>query len=297
LRLVSRSEEDQTDQKRMSFFEHLEELRDRFKIVFVVLVVLFGVFMTFGIGSVNIGGTQVPMLLPAFSQDPGPVSSQLFRSLLAFLVPSWVQVSTAHPWDGVVAQVESAVFLAAVVGSPVILYEVMAFIGPALKPSEKRILRRLLAPVTVLFFAGVALDLLILLPFTIRFLYAQQRGLGITLPQIFVGDFISFVLFHVLAFGVAFELPVIMYGLTSVGIVRAASWTRYWRFIIIGIWFIAGMITPDPSGVTMIIVGLILTGLYLLGVGAARHAERVRQAKAHPESKGMKSSMTGTRGT
>lgn len=290
MKAVPRSDEvDQTGQKRMSFFEHLEELRDRFKVVLILVLVLFGVFMTLGIGSITIGGTQVPILVPVFGADTKPVSSQVFLALVGFLKPSWVQLAAAHPWDGVLAQVETALFLAIAVGSPVILYEIMAFIGPALKPSEKRLLRRMLLPTAGLFFAGVALDLLILLPFTINFLYTAQRGIGITLYILFVGDFISFVLIHVLAFGVAFELPMVMYALTSLGVTRAATWTRYWRIVVIAIWFIAGMITPDPSGVTMIVVGLILTGLYLLGVAAARHAERVREARARPEPEGMAS--------
>jgi sec-independent protein translocase protein TatC len=163
-----------------------------------------------------------------------------------------------------------------VVGSPVIAYESMRFIGPALKPSEKRLLAKMVAPISALFFSGVLLDLFILLPFTINFLYQAQRGLGISLYILFVGDFVSFVLIHVFAFGLAFQLPMVMYGLTAVGITRGSTWTKHWRIVIAAIWFIAGMITPDPSGVTMIIVGLILTGLYLLGVLAARWAESRR---------------------
>ena len=267
---------DEADTTRMSFWEHIEELRNRFKLVVALILILFVVFMTFGLGSVTIGGTQVPMLVPAVGSDP--VSTLAFHELVAFLVPSWVQLAAAHPWDGVLVQVEMALFLALVVGSPAIAYEMIQFIGPALRPSEKRLLRRMVLPISALFFAGVALDLLVLLPFTINFLYQAQRGLGITLYILFVGDFVSFVVIHVLAFGFAFELPMVMYGLTSVGITRAETWTRHWRIETVAIWFLAGMITPDPSGVTMIVVGLILSGLYLLGVLASRFAEKRRGA-------------------
>ncbi len=276
------SKEDLPDTTRMTFWEHVDELRSRFKVVIVLVLVLFVIFMTFGIGTVSVGGSQVPMLVPALGTDP--VSTQSFRALADFLVPKWVNLSTAHPWDGVMVQVEMALFLACIVASPVIAYESIQFIGPALKPSEKRLLRRIIAPVSVLFFAGVALDMFILLPFTFNFLYQAQRGLGVNLYQLFIGDFVSFVVIHVLAFGAAFELPIVMYGLTSVGITRSSTWTRHWRIVIVVIWFIAGMITPDPSGVTMIIVGLILTGLYLLGVLASRYAESRREVRLHPPS-------------
>ncbi len=266
----------------MTFWEHIDELRQRFKVVIVLVLILFIIFMTFGFGTVNLGGTQVPILTPALGSDA--VSSVVFRALAGFLVPKWVNLSTAHPWDGVMVQVEVAFFLACLVASPVIAYESIQFIGPALKPSEKRLLLRIIAPVSILFFAGVALDLLILLPFTFNFLYQAQRGLGINLYQLFIGDFVSFVVIHVLAFGAAFELPMVMYGLTSVGITRSSTWTRHWRIVIVAIWFIAGMITPDPSGVTMVIVGLILTGLYLLGVLGSRHAESTRGMRLHSQS-------------
>ncbi len=274
--------EDVPDETRMTFWEHIDELRQRFKIVIVLVLVLFVIFMTFGIGTISLGGSQVPMLVPALGTDP--VSTQAFRALADFLVPKWVNLSTAHPWDGVMVQVEMALFLACLVASPVIAYQLIQFVGPALKPSEKRVLRRIIAPVSALFFAGVALDLLILLPFTFNFLYQAQRGLGVSLYQLFIGDFVSFVVIHVLAFGAAFELPMVMYGLTAVGITRSSTWTRHWRGVIVAIWFIAGMITPDPSGVTMIIVGLILTGLYLLGVLASRYAESRRETRSQPPS-------------
>ncbi len=277
---VQAADPDEADSTRMSFWEHIEELRDRFKFVVVLVLALFVMFMTLTLGTIAVAGRQIPMLLPAVGSDP--VSSQAFKALVAFLVPPWVQLAAAHPWDGVLVQVEMALFLAFIVASPAIAYEGIAFIGPALRPSEKRLLRRLVAPISALFFAGVALDLLVLLPFTINFLYQAQRGLGISLYILFVGDFVSFVVIHVLAFGVAFEVPMVMYGLTSVGITKSSSWTRHWRIVTVAIWFIAGMITPDPSGVTMIIVGLILTGLYLLGVVASRRAERLREARLHP---------------
>ncbi len=274
---------DEADTTRMSFWEHIEELRDRFKLVVVLILVLFVVFMTFGLGTVTLGATQVPMLVPAVGSDP--LSTWAFHALVAFLVPSWVQLAAAHPWDGVLVQVEMALFLAFVVGSPAIAYEMIQFVGPALRPSEKRLLRRMVLPISALFFTGVALDLLLLLPFTINFLYQAQRGLGITLYILFVGDFVSFVVIHVLAFGFAFELPMVMYGLTSVGITRGETWTKHWRIVVAAIWFIAGMITPDPSGVTMVIVGLILTALYLLGVVASRYADRRRRERGTAPSR------------
>ena len=276
---VTATRADLPDSRRMSFWGHLEELRQRLKVVFVVDLILFVLFMTFTATTVSLGRAHVPCLVPTVGSGQAPVSGQFFDVLVHFLVPPWVTVAGEAPWSGVVVEAEVALFLMVVVSSPLSAYEFGKFLGPALKPSEKRLIMRLMAPALALFFVGIALDFFVLLPFTIGFLYAVQRGMGAGLYLLYMDTFVSFVLVHVIAFGIAFELPMIMYGLTSVGLVRGPAWRKHWRLVVAAIWLVAGMITPDPSGVTMVLVGLILTGLYVLGVTLANHAERVRKAK------------------
>src|SRR2546428_13100501 len=103
-----------------------------------------------------------------------------------------------------------AFFLAAVVGSPVIVYEMGQFIGPALKPSEKPLLLRITAPVVALFLSGGALCFIVVLPFTFNLLYSVQTVLRANFLVFYGDDFIDFVLLFTLAFARAFLLPVVM---------------------------------------------------------------------------------------
>jgi sec-independent protein translocase protein TatC len=277
---------DRASEKRMSFFEHLEELRQRFKVVIVVVLVFFGLFLTTAVGTVDLGSTRIPMLVPAFGPGQSPVANQFFLWMKSYLVPSQVgginvSFTFRQPWDGVVVQVKTAFFLALIFAFPFIAYEFGEFIGPALKPSEKRLILRVTLPVVVLFFAGVLLCFIVVLPFTFSLLYTYQTTLGANLLLLFADDFISFVLLFLIGFGLAFELPILMYGLSVIGLVKAEFWKKYWRFAAIAIFVFGALITPDGSGVTMMLVSVPMLVLYVLGYAfSARYEKRQRRTQS-----------------
>src|SRR6266571_3775859 len=249
------SEEDRPSERRMTFFEHIEELRQRLKVIVIVVVVLFALFLTTGIGSVTVSGTQIPMLIPALGPTNPNVATQFVVAMKNYLVPERVggiplNFSFAPPWDAYVVMFKVAFFLAAVVGSPVIVYELGQFIGPALKPSEKRLILRITVPVVALFLSGVALCFIVVLPFTFNLLYSVQTVLG--------ANFL------------------VMYGLSALGIVRSDFWKKYWRFAAIAIFLFGAIITPDGSGITMFLVALPMLALYVVGYGAAVRVEHAR---------------------
>lgn len=265
--------------RRMSFFEHLEELRQRLKIVIVVVIVFFVLFLTTAVGSVTLGSTAIPMLVPALGPSESPIANQFFRWLKLYLVPAQVaglpvEFTFRAPWDGVIVQIKSAFFLALIFASPAIAYEVGRFVGPALKPSEMRLVFRVTLPVLILFFSGVLLCFVVVLPFTFKLLYTYQTTLGADRLLLFADDFISFVLLFLVAFGLAFELPVLMYGLSYIGVVHADFWKKYWRIAAIAIFFFGAIITPDGSGITMMLVALPMLALYVIGYAATARRER-----------------------
>lgn len=272
---------DLPDQSRMSFWDHVDELRRRLKTVLLAVLVLFVVFMTFSLGTVRVLGVDLPMLVPAFAADQAPMANQFFRALVASLVPVQVggipiQLVAKAPWDGVLVQIKAASFLALVAASPLIAHEFAGFLGPGLKPSEKRLLLRVTAPSLVLFAAGIVLCYLVVLPFSFALLYSVQGALGVNVYLLFLDDFVTFALLFLLGFGVAFELPVVMYGLSWVGLVSASFWKRHWRAAVVGILFFGALITPDGSGLTMALVSLPMLALYVVGYGLSRRAERLR---------------------
>ncbi len=282
---VDGGEEDLPDQSRMSFWEHLDELRRRLKWSFVLVLALFVLCLTTGIGQVAVGAVQIPMLMPALAPTSENLAAQFFLAMKAYLVPDRVaglplNFSYQQPWDAYVVMFKVAFFLAVVIGSPLIVYEFGQFLTPALRPSERRLIARILLPVLALFLGGVALCLVVVLPFTFNLLFSVQDLMGANFLVLYGDNFIDFVLLFSLAFGLAFQLPVVMYGLSAVGLTSAAFWRRHWRFAAVVIFFFGALITPDGSGVTMMLVALPMLALYVLGYALARRTDRIRRSLA-----------------
>ncbi len=265
----------------MTFWEHIDELRRRLKTTFAIVLILFVLFLTAGVGQVTIGSTQVPMLVPALGPTSNNVAAQFFLAMKAYLVPTEVgglplNFSYQQPWDAYIVMFKVAFFLAVVFASPSIVYEVLQFIRPALRPSERRLILRVSVPVSLLFIAGVLMCFVVVLPFTFNLLFSVQNLMGANLLILYGDNFIDFVLLFSLAFGIAFELPVLMYGLSTLGIVSADFWRRHWRAAAIGIFFFGALITPDGSGLTMMLVALPMVALYIVGYAFSRRAQTVR---------------------
>ncbi len=251
-----------------SFFQHLEELRQRLKVVVYSFVLAFVFFLMFSFQYVVVLGVPMWLPLPALNLQEG-IAQQFFVAVRAWLVPVYVSPVVLTPWEPVLVQLKVALFLSIVATSPISTYEFWRFVAPALRPKEKRLIVRVSVPVVLLFLLGVAISFLIVLPFTFSFLYGIAIAMG-ALPLLQLQEFLDFILLFSLAFGAAFELPVIMYGLSILGIVAPDFWKRHWRFAAIAIFFFGAAITPDGSGVTMMLVSIPMLVLYAAGYAAIR---------------------------
>jgi sec-independent protein translocase protein TatC len=256
---------------RMGILEHVEELRRRLKWSFITVMVLFVFFAGFQARTADVGGVTIPYPWP----DPlKPLASQFFNMTLTYLKPSYVSATVLNPSDAFIVQFKVAFFLALIVGMPMITYQMGMFIAPGLRPKEKRTILRLVAPSILLFALGVAVAFFVVLPFTFDFLYQVAVNLGVGSPLLHIDQFLDFILMFMLGFGLAFQVPIVMYGLTAVGLVRAVTWRKYWRLAVVAIFAFGAIITPDGSGVTMLLVSLPMTGLYVAGYAACVLHER-----------------------
>ena len=258
------------------FMDHLTEIQARLLPPAVAFVVLNLVYFGMGLRLVEWRGWT--LVAPTL----GTGSSLAARAFAAFaerLVPANVELVALRPVEAVLAQVQTTLFLAAATILPLLLYEVAAFLAPALLPRERRIARTTLPLVGGLLLVGALFGYLVMAPLMMRTLYAYAPGLGAR-PLLAVSDLVSFALLLVGAFAIAFELPVAMYALARLGIVRAATFRKYVRHAIVVIAVAAGILTPDPSVVSQLMVAVPVTGLYLIGIGAAAVGERRRGATA-----------------
>jgi sec-independent protein translocase protein TatC len=259
------------------------EARRRLVRVGVVLAAIFGFVLFFKLVPVRLGilGVSVPMAYPW----PSPfdnVTAQVFRGLVAYTLPPGVTLLNVGVGDSIVAQMEIGLLLALVVGMPWIVHETAAFLMPALRRSERTLLREVGLPASILFAVGFAAGLLVLTPFTYRLLFLYVAAMGLA-PVLGVTSFVTFTLLYSLAFGVVFELPVFLYALTRLGVVRASAWRKHWRGAVIGSLVFGMVVTPDNSGITMLLIALPMFGLYLGGAYFASRWEGRRDAREPPQ--------------
>jgi len=245
---ISEPEEGPPGDREMSFWEHLAELRSR---------LLWAIFF-WAVGSViawsyydEIFSLLVAPIEPALRKYDIPVTMQsIFEPLMLKL-----QISIAA---------------GLVIAFPGILYEVMAFIWPALYPHEKRFALKLLPASLLLFGAGVFLAYKLI---PVMALFMLQIGLprmdnpGIKVQVLnFARQYLWSVAKIAAACGVIFQMPLVMMFLGKLGIVTAKGLLRYWRHAIVAIFTLSAIITPtiDPVNMTLLAGPIVL--LYFLSV-------------------------------
>ena len=230
----------------MPLTEHLRELRTR-------LIWSVGALLAGMLASV------------AFA---GRVIAGLSAMCQACLHPCHIQV--VHPTEGVVTYFRVALVLGLVVSLPVLLYQLVAFVLPALHRHERRYLFLLLPGATVFFALGLAFGYFVVLPQTICFL-ADFLGPSAD-PNWTMGNYIAFVTNMLLVIGIAFQTPLVVYLLAKIGIVRPALMARYRRHAIVVLAVLAAVLTPTPDPFTMFLVLVPMVLLYELGLLLARFA-------------------------
>jgi sec-independent protein translocase protein TatC len=127
-------------------------------------------------------------------------------------------------------------------------------------------------PMFVLFMFGVVFSYILVIPFTLNLLYKYGESIGAE-TFLTVNDFITFVLQFILGFGIAFQLPVLMYVLSLSGLTDSKFWQKNFRYAIIIITIFGAIITPDGSGVTMWFIALPMIALYAVGIVMIRRKE------------------------
>jgi sec-independent protein translocase protein TatC len=144
---------------------------------------------------------------------------------------------------------------------PVILVAVGRFVVPGLHRRERKAAAWIIGASAVLFAGGVAMGYHLTLPVALRLMFRVNRLLGITCDFVDLADYMSFVLRLLIVFGLAFELPVVIVALGSVGILSSAQLRESRRYVVVGI-FVAAMLLTPPDPITQLLMGLPLIALY-----------------------------------
>lgn len=241
---------------------HLAELRKRILRVAICIMAITVFAMTFHLEPIWIWG--VPMYYPI----PDPLhnmAAQITVHMANDLVPEGVDVIQTAPGQAFFSQVYIAALLALVLSIPLMVREGVNFVGPALRRTEIRTGRSITLPAMALFAAGCIFSYIVVVPYVIDILYLFGESADL-ITFLNIMDFVAFVLQFLLAFGISFQLPMIMYAVTYSGATNPRFWRHNIRYAVVIIVIFGAVITPDGSGITMWFVAGPMIALYLMGM-------------------------------
>jgi len=191
------------------------------------------------------------------------------------------RVSSFAPIDRITTIFKIGLYGGVILASPVLLYELLAYIVPGLTPRERKMLAPGILGVIVFMLAGMAFAYWVILPASLGFLLTigQDQIQNVTGIKEYI-DFVTRIVFWV---GIAFELPIVIALAARLGLFRARQLLHFWRYAVILVFIVAAVITPTPDPFNQSLVGGPLLLLYFIGVFFAWLVQRPRPAAAESE--------------
>ncbi|MCI6273451.1 MAG: twin-arginine translocase subunit TatC [Coriobacteriaceae bacterium] len=170
-----------------------------------------------------------------------------------------------------------AMFFAAIICTPIIIWEILAFILPALRPNERRWVIPTVAALVALFYIGMIFCYYVIQPAAFGWLLDQSFEFAQSMPD--AEDYLSIYMLLEIGFGIAFELPLVIFYLSILHIVPYKTFRSQWRYIYIGLMILSAVVTPDASPVTMLLMFAALIGLYEIALAIARYVIMARDGR------------------
>ena len=260
---------DGTSEKEMSFLEHLEELRWH-------LIRSFAAILVFAIAVfVNIQWFLDKVILAAFSNDfpLHRLLCKLRESLCFEEIP--VEFIALGPYEQFLKSISISLIAGFIVAFPYFIWEMWRFIRPGLRKEEQSGLRGNVFIMSILFFMGVGFAYYIVLPFSVQFLANYSISPDIT-NQWKIGKVIAMVTQIAIGGGLIFEMPILVYYLSKIGLITPEFMIRYRRHAIVILLILSAMITP-PDWITQILIFIPLIILYQISIRISRIVNRKRE--------------------
>jgi sec-independent protein translocase protein TatC len=223
----------------MSFLEHLEELR--WRIIYALIGIVIGsiiawIFIDFFINQI--------LLLPAKQSNFKLQNLRPFGQLFLFF--------------------EVALIIGLILSFPNVVYQIWKFISPALRENEKKYISAIVIFTTICFLAGVLFAYFVMLPLTLKF--AAQFGSPEIANNFSIDEYFSIILSVIIGAGLVFELPMLSFFLSKIGILTPKIMRKYRRHSIVVILILAALLTPGTDPVSQILLAIPLVFLYEISI-------------------------------
>jgi sec-independent protein translocase protein TatC len=233
------------DEYQAPLTEHLEELRKR--LIYSLIALFVGAIAVF---------TKVEIFFTIFQEPLKKVFPQM-------------KLVALTPTESFFTALKISLLVGFVLASPFVFYQIWKFIEPALYEEEKKLVIPFVFFTTFFFSLGVLFSFFGVLPLAIRFLITYGYEYLQVEAMISVSSYISFVIRLLLAFGLAFELPVILALLSRLGLVSPEGLTKFRPFFIVGAFTFAAIITP-PDIISQVFLALPLVIFYEISIYASK---------------------------
>jgi len=301
------------EDKPMTLGEHLDELRSRVVYALSTVLLLTLVAYTFKdyvmafllrpyyyaiqhTSGVPLSSDQLSVLLekvrewlsvqictggiPCFSPEQVEATVAAWRRFFA----SGSGLIFTQPTEAFFGYIKLSFYVGLIVGMPLVLYHVWRFVVPALYQRERRYMLSGLFWGAALFYGGAAYCLFVIVPLALTFLVGV--GQPYLVPLFTLNNYISFVSFLMLVFGLCFEVPLVMYLVVKIGLVQRQTLVKQWRLLILGAFVVAAVLTPTPDVVTQVALGGSMIVLYGIGLVLTRFAQPQSEAEMAIEKSG-----------